>query len=93
MQIDSVNCLRVIKNSGLSASIMNVDQEVFETIWPLLRAVNSTKFQDIEEYGKNAQKAFDAWVKCFGQYKTMTHNLHLLIAHGSLYLRSVQAVI
>ena len=91
---------RVFQNSSVSASIFGVPESLLLSLWELLKAVSSSEFQDINKYretarlisrffwGKsvnNYRRAFDLWTEVFT--KTMTANLHLLIAHGDLYQR------
>ena len=45
-------------------------------------------FQDIKNFEETAKEAFVLWRQVFD--KPMSANLHLLIAHGSLYLRWAQ---
>ena len=80
---------RFFKNFVVSASILNLPENLLTSIWTLLKAVNSCRMQNIPKYEENARRCFDTWVESVGSFKVMTHNLHLLIAHGGLYLRYV----
>ena len=50
--------------------------------------VNSThKMVNLEEYRTAAKACFTAYTEDLGQYKVMTANLHILIAHGAEYIK------
>ena len=48
--------------------------------------VNSSKYHDIDEYKLIARRLHKTWGDSLGQYKTMTASMHLLLAHGHLFL-------
>ena len=79
---------RFFRSAEISADILGIPQELISTIWKLLVAINSSKFQDIKNFEETAKEAFVLWRQVFD--KPMSANLHLLIAHGSLYLRWAQ---
>ena len=58
------------------------------SLWELLKAISSSEFQDLDAYAKSARRVFDLWTSTF--CKQMTANVHLLIAHGVLYLKWAQ---
>ena len=79
---------RFFRSAKISAEILGIPRELISTIWELLVAVNSTKLQDIQNFEKRAKEAFSMWCQVFA--KPMSGNLHLLLAHGSLYMRWAQ---
>ena len=79
---------RFFKAAATSADILGIPEELISTLWELLTAINSSKFQDIEKFESKAKVAFYLWRQVFS--KTMTANLHMLLVHGSLYLRWAQ---
>jgi hypothetical protein len=79
---------RFFQSAKISADILGIPEELISTIWQLLVAVNSFKHQDIKKFEQTAKEAFTLWCQVFD--KPMSANLHLLIAHGSLYLRWAQ---
>ena len=79
---------RFFRSAKISAEILGIPRELISTIWELLVAVNSTKLQDIQNFEKRAKEAFSIWCQVFE--KPMSGNLHLLLAHGSLYMRWAQ---
>ena len=79
---------RFFKSAATSADILGVPEELISTLWELLAAINSSKFQDIEKFESKAKVAFYMWRQVFT--KTMSANLHMLLVHGSLYLRWAQ---
>ena len=79
---------RVFENSALSAEIFQVPESLLISLHKLLQAISSSKFQDIDQYQEDARRCFDLWTEVFT--KTMPANVHLLIAHGHLYLRWAQ---
>ena len=76
-----------MRNAKVTAEILNIPEELVKSIWELLKSINSKHFQDYEKYQENALNAFKLWAEALAQYKTMTHNVHLLISHGVLYLK------
>ena len=79
---------RVFQNSAISADIFGIPEALIISMWELLKSISSSNFQDIEVYEQRAREAFDLWTTTFD--KNMTANVHLLIAHGGLYLRWAQ---
>ena len=59
----------------------------------MLSAVNSSTEQDIVKYKKVARRIHTLWCQSLGQYKIMTVSLHLLLAHGHLFLDYAQNVL
>ena len=79
---------RFFQSAAISADILGIPEDLISTFWELLVAINSTNFQDIQKYETKAKEAFNFWRQVFP--KVMTANCHLLIVHGSLYLRWAQ---
>ena len=79
---------RFFQAAAISADILGIPEDLISTFWELLVAINSTNFQDIQQYETKAKEAFNLWRQVFP--KVMTANCHLLIVHGSLYLRWAQ---
>ena len=46
---------RVFKNSAISATIFEISESLLLSLWELLKAVSSNKFQDISKYKENAR--------------------------------------
>ena len=59
-------------------------------MYTILKMVNSSKDQNIVQYNIVAKRLHGRWVNSLGQYKIMTASLHLLLAHGHLYLDYAQ---
>ena len=59
----------------------------------ILCAVNSSKDQDMEQYKVVARRVHTLWCQSLGQYKTMTATIHLLLAHGHLFLDYAQNIL
>ena len=76
---------RVFQNSAISADILQIPESLLVSLWELLKAISSSEFQNIEDYERNARTTFDLWTATFT--KQMTTNIHLLVAHGPLYLK------
>ena len=68
--------------------ILKIPESPLIGLHKLLQAISSSEFQDIGQYQEDARKCFDLWREVFS--KPMTANVHLLIAHGHLYLRWAQ---
>ena len=79
---------RVFQNGAISAEIFGIPEALISSLWELLVAISSSQFQDIQLYEEEARRAFDLWTSTFE--KQMTANVHLLIAHGALYLNWAQ---
>ena len=79
---------RFFQAAATSADNLGIPEELFSTFWELLVAINSSQFQDIKNFESKAKEAFYLWRQVFT--KTMSANTHMLIAHGSLYLRWAQ---
>ena len=79
---------RVFQNSAISAEILQIPESLLVSMWELLKAISSSEFQDVDAYEKNARRVFDLWTTTFD--KQMTANVHLLVAHGGLYLKWAQ---
>ena len=79
---------KFFRAAATSAEILGIPKELISIIWELLVAVNSSKFQDVKQFEEKARQAFYLWCQVFD--KPMSANLHLLIAHSSLYLRWAQ---
>jgi hypothetical protein len=56
----------------------------------LLISLNSSKDQNVEKFKKNARSFHANWVASLGRYKTMTATIHLILAHGHLYIEYAQ---
>ena len=56
----------------------------------LLKCLNSSKDQDIAQYNIVARRFHAQWAKSLGQYKNMSATVHLMLAHGHLYLDYAQ---
>ena len=79
---------RFFKNASISAEILGIPEQLISSFWELLAAVNSTNFQDINKFESSCKVAFYLWRQAFT--KVMTANVHMLLAHGSLYMRWAQ---
>ena len=79
---------RVFHNSAIAAEIFEIPESLLLSLWNLLKAISSSDFQDIKLYEEEARRAFDLWTEVFE--KPMTANVHLLVSHGTLYLRWAQ---
>ena len=79
---------RVFQNSAISAEILQIPESLLVSMWELLKAISSSEFQDLDTYEQNARRVFDLWTTTFS--KQMTANVHLLVAHGVLYLKWAQ---
>ena len=53
---------------------------------------NSIRFQHIDEYKTLASNVHRLWQEDFGEYKIMTASVHLMLAHGHLFLQYSQDV-
>ena len=56
----------------------------------ILCAINSSKDQDIAEYRIVARRVHKMWVDSLGQFRMMTASIHILLAHGHLFLDYAQ---
>ena len=79
---------RFFKSAATSADILGIPEELISILWELLVAVNSSKLQDIKKFESKAKVVFNLWRQVFT--KAMSANLHMLLVHGSLYLRWAQ---
>jgi hypothetical protein len=52
--------------------------------------LNSTKDQDIEKFKKIAKSFHANWLASLGKFKTLTATVHLILAHGHLYIKYAQ---
>ena len=59
-------------------------------MYSVLKAVNSSQYVNIENYKVVAKRLHQRWVSSLGEYKIMTASVHLLLAHGHLYLDYAQ---
>ena len=75
---------------GIFCLYQHFHQELIIIFHKLLININSTKEQDISEFRSNARVAHRLWQQTLGQYKVMTASVHLLLAHGHLYLQYAQ---
>ena len=79
---------RFFQNAKISSEILGIPEQLISSFWELLVAVYSTNFQDTNKFESNAKAAFYLWCQVFT--KVMTANMHMLLAHGSLYMRWAQ---
>ena len=68
--------------------MLQIPESLLVSLWELLKAICSSEFQDLDVFEKNARRVFDLWTTTFD--KQMTANVHLLVAHGVLYLKWAQ---
>ena len=56
---------RFFQAAAISADILGIPEELISTFWELLVAINSTNFQDIQQYETKAKEAFNLWRQVF----------------------------
>ena len=59
-------------------------------MYTVLKVINSSKYHNIDDYKTVAKRLHGRWVNSLGKFKVMTASLHLLLAHGHLYLDYAQ---
>ena len=75
----------VFKNAKVSSKILGVPEELMTLLWDLLKSINSSQMQDVTIFKEKAERLFNMWIQVFR--RTMSANLHTLIAHGADYMR------
>ena len=74
-------------DASKSAAILGIPPLLLKLTWKLLVAVNQVhSFPDEDNYCRIACKAHRLYLKTFGRARPMSAILHILYAHGSLYL-------
>ena len=75
----------VFKNAKVSSKILGVPEDLMTLLWDLLKSINSSQMQDVTIFKEKAERLFNMWIQVFR--RTMSANLHTLIAHGADYMR------
>ena len=74
-------------DASKSAAILGIPPLLLKLTWKLLVSVNQVhSFPDLDDYCRIAGKAHRLYLKTFGLARPMSAILHVLYAHGSLYL-------
>ena len=76
---------RIFKNAKVSAQILGVPELLLTLMWDLLKSINSSQMQDVATFKEKAQKTFNLWTQTFR--RTMSANVHCLLAHGADFIR------
>ena len=72
---------------------IDIFQELIDDLHTLLKCLNSSNDQDIERYQVVARRCHALWAESLGQFYTMSATVHLMLAHGHLYLNFAQNIL